>query len=110
MRSPLEMSTADEQIERQKKRNDTTRKRSTKLDSEENNPCLKEHHLSLKCLNENNADHDACTLYFMNYKNCKDFWYQVTRERRKNGIKPYLPPPADRLKIKGEYLKANSPK
>ncbi|XP_046738585.1 coiled-coil-helix-coiled-coil-helix domain-containing protein 7 [Diprion similis] len=104
------MSAVEEQVERPKKRNDSSKKRLSRLDSEENNPCLKEHHLSLKCLNDNNADHDACSLHFINYKNCKDFWYQVTRERRRHGVTPYLPPPAERLKIKEDYFKANSPK
>ena len=28
--------------------------------------------MSLKCLEDN--DHDKCSLHFLNYRNCRDFW------------------------------------
>lgn len=68
------------------------------------NPCLKEHNLSYKCLDNNNFDQDSCKLYFENYKQCQIFWKTVMVDRRVNNIKPHLPLPEDREKIKAEYL------
>ncbi|XP_026462246.1 coiled-coil-helix-coiled-coil-helix domain-containing protein 7-like [Ctenocephalides felis] len=71
---------------------------------EENNPCLKEHNLSLKCLNDNNYKHDACEAHFENYKQCKAFWNKIKSERRRQGIRPTLPPLHMREQIKQEYF------
>ncbi|XP_034942728.1 coiled-coil-helix-coiled-coil-helix domain-containing protein 7 [Chelonus insularis] len=85
--------------------------RDTRLTSSENNPCLKEHYLSLKCLDDNQYDHDACLWYFENYKNCKGFWNDVMHDRRSKGITPILPPVEEREKMKEEYMKNfNAPK
>lgn len=35
---------------------------------------FKEHLLSLKCLDSNQEERQACEVYFINYKNCKEFW------------------------------------
>lgn len=35
---------------------------------------FQEHLLSLKCLDSNQKDRDACDVYFENYKVCKKFW------------------------------------
>uniref|UniRef100_A0A1Q3FD81 Coiled-coil-helix-coiled-coil-helix domain-containing protein 7 n=1 Tax=Culex tarsalis TaxID=7177 RepID=A0A1Q3FD81_CULTA len=74
-------------------------------DAEKNNPCLREQDLVHKCLNKNNYDNSECELYFSNYKNCKDFWYRVQRERRAKGLYPYLPDVADRARLKEEYMR-----
>ncbi|KAH0954901.1 hypothetical protein HN011_011146 [Eciton burchellii] len=66
------------------------------------NPCYKEQLLSLKCLDSNQNQHNKCEVYFMNYKNCKEFWSAIEIERRSKGIKPYLPPLNERTKIKAE--------
>ncbi|XP_076624017.1 coiled-coil-helix-coiled-coil-helix domain-containing protein 7 [Colletes latitarsis] len=69
-----------------------------------NNPCLKEHNLSLKCLDINDYKHEKCEMYFANYKVCKAFWRQVRIDRKQRGIIPHLPLPEDRDKVKTEYL------
>ncbi|XP_076180135.1 coiled-coil-helix-coiled-coil-helix domain-containing protein 7 isoform X3 [Ptiloglossa arizonensis] len=38
------------------------------------NPCLKEHNLSLMCLDKNDYKPENCEVYFQNYNNCKKFW------------------------------------
>ncbi|EFN67043.1 Coiled-coil-helix-coiled-coil-helix domain-containing protein 7 [Camponotus floridanus] len=68
------------------------------------NPCYKEHLLSLKCLDSNQKERQACEVYFKNYKNCKQFWAKVQSERKSKGIKPYMPPLEERKKIKAEFL------
>ncbi|XP_053989456.1 coiled-coil-helix-coiled-coil-helix domain-containing protein 7 [Hylaeus volcanicus] len=73
---------------------------------EMDNPCLKEHYLSLGCLEKNYYVHKKCVLYFENYKNCKIFWNKVKVDRKLHGITPHLPLPEDRSKIKAEYLKS----
>ncbi|KAK9701844.1 hypothetical protein QE152_g30343 [Popillia japonica] len=75
-----------------------------KRNQEETNPCLKEQELSYKCLSMNNYDKDKCQLEFENYKTCKGFWMSIQSERRRKGIKPYLPTIEDREKIKREYF------
>ncbi|XP_015191147.1 PREDICTED: coiled-coil-helix-coiled-coil-helix domain-containing protein 7 [Polistes dominula] len=72
---------------------------------EETNPCMKEHNLSLKCLDDNNYVHDACELYFENYRNCQDFWQKVVADRKRKNVTPYLPIPEDRENVKNEYIK-----
>ncbi|XP_055610037.1 coiled-coil-helix-coiled-coil-helix domain-containing protein 7 [Uranotaenia lowii] len=76
------------------------------LDAEKNNPCLKEQDLVYKCLNQNNFDNGQCELYMSNYKNCKDFWYRISRDRRARGQYPYVPDLAERAQIKEEYMKS----
>ncbi|XP_063695676.1 coiled-coil-helix-coiled-coil-helix domain-containing protein 7 [Culicoides brevitarsis] len=72
---------------------------------EEQNPCLKEQKLSLECLDANSYDGEKCQLVFQNYKNCNAFWLKVQRDRRREGIRPLLPPAAEREAIKAEYRK-----
>jgi hypothetical protein len=69
------------------------------------NPCIKESQQSLQCMMDNDFDRDKCSLYFQNYRNCLDFWKRVTRDRRRQGIKPYLPPLDERDSIKAEYYR-----
>ncbi|XP_012257934.1 coiled-coil-helix-coiled-coil-helix domain-containing protein 7 [Athalia rosae] len=85
-------------------------KHVSNLNSEINNPCLKEHNLSQKCLSDNNYDGNQCQLYFLNYQNCTGFWHKVSLDRRKQGLEPYLPLPEDRAAIKESYLKADKVK
>ncbi|CAB3373237.1 Hypothetical predicted protein [Cloeon dipterum] len=75
-----------------------------KLTSEYNNPCLKEQELSFKCMHDNNFDRDSCTNVFKNYQVCKEFWNHIKVQRRRDGIKPYMPPPEERDQIKSDYL------
>lgn len=79
-------------------------KRATKLKHDEKNPCVKEHEMSFKCLEDNSYDRNSCGEYFENYKRCKDFWGNLRLERRRAGIVPNLPPPEEREQIKAEYL------
>ncbi|KAI4489488.1 hypothetical protein M0802_011100 [Mischocyttarus mexicanus] len=72
---------------------------------EETNPCFKEYNLSLKCLDNNFYDNDACKKYFENYRNCQDFWKKVVADRKKNNVTPYLPIPEDRENVKKKYIK-----
>ena len=68
------------------------------------NPCLKEHHLSSKCLENNNYAHEKCAVFFDNYKTCKNFWSEVMKDRKSRGISPILPLPEERNVIKEEYF------
>ncbi|XP_034190332.1 coiled-coil-helix-coiled-coil-helix domain-containing protein 7 [Osmia lignaria lignaria] len=68
------------------------------------NPCWKEHNISLKCLDKNNYDYEKCTLQFENYKTCKSFWKHVVTDRTIRNIQPALPLPEDREKVKAQYF------
>lgn len=83
---------------------DPVKKHALKRNQEIYNPCYKEHLLSLKCLDSNQIDRNACEVYFVNYKNCKEFWAKVQSERKLKGIKPYMPPLEERVKIKADFL------
>nr|XP_033327528.1 coiled-coil-helix-coiled-coil-helix domain-containing protein 7 [Megalopta genalis] len=83
--------------------------RIPKRDQEIDNPCLQEHLLSLKCLDNNEYVQKRCEPYFENYKICKMFWRNVKKDRRLKGIKPELPLPEDRRKVKAEYIKTFVP-
>ncbi|XP_039289172.1 coiled-coil-helix-coiled-coil-helix domain-containing protein 7 [Nilaparvata lugens] len=77
---------------------------ASNLNSEYNNPCIKEHKQVHKCLNDNNYNHDRCRFHFENYNSCQAFWKSVQSDRRKKDIRPYLPVPEDREQIKQAYL------
>ncbi|XP_072170418.1 coiled-coil-helix-coiled-coil-helix domain-containing protein 7-like [Diadema setosum] len=66
---------------------------------EDKNPCLAEANASYQCLHDHNFDRQSCERYFANYKNCKNFWGRVMKERRRQGITPILPDPEERKKI-----------
>ena len=107
------------QTERQKKIQSASRA----LDAS-TNPCIEEHEQALKCLNQNDFDHEKCQYHFANYKSCKKFWVgfhkyrtymhlasifyffqtHVVAERKAKGITPYLPAPEDREKIRQEQM------
>jgi len=76
----------------------------SKQNSEQNNPCLKEQKLSYKCLEKNDYDQKACITAFTNYTACREFWHKVGADRRRNGIRPHLPPVEEREKMKAEYM------
>ncbi|XP_068202473.1 coiled-coil-helix-coiled-coil-helix domain-containing protein 7 isoform X2 [Palaemon carinicauda] len=78
--------------------------RTTKVLHDEKNPCIKEHTMSLKCLEDNDYDRNKCGWHFENYKKCQDFWSEIRVQRRRAGIKPNLPPVEERDEIKREYL------
>ncbi|BFZ00060.1 hypothetical protein BsWGS_03099 [Bradybaena similaris] len=80
------------------------RRRWTEEERIKNDPCAKEHDLSLKCLNDYGRDKNECTPYFENYKYCRKFWSLVQSERKKEGIKPSLPPPEEREEVRKKYL------
>ncbi|KAL3868622.1 hypothetical protein ACJMK2_041415 [Sinanodonta woodiana] len=65
----------------------------------EKNPCLREHNMSLKCLNDNYFDKTKCEAYFENYRRCKKFWGKIEMERRWKGIKPAMPSYDEREEI-----------
>ncbi|XP_022097069.1 coiled-coil-helix-coiled-coil-helix domain-containing protein 7-like [Acanthaster planci] len=65
----------------------------------DNNPCVAEADASYKCLHETNFDRKSCQTYFVNYQNCQRFWMNISKERRRLGIKPSLPPPEERDRI-----------
>jgi len=73
------------------------------ITDETHNPCLKESEQSLSCMNENDFDKEKCTLYFLNYRNCRDFWKRVLHDRRGRGVEPALPPPQEREAVREEY-------
>ncbi|XP_022688573.1 coiled-coil-helix-coiled-coil-helix domain-containing protein 7-like isoform X1 [Varroa jacobsoni] len=79
-------------------------KSNMRKDQNENNPCLREQEISLKCLEQNGYDKDKCGLQFLNYKRCKVFWTRVIRDRQSRGISPDLPPIEERARAKKEYL------
>jgi cytochrome c oxidase assembly protein subunit 23 len=45
--------------------------------TDEKDPCADEARLSMKCLNDNGFDKNACRVHFENYKACKTFWMKV---------------------------------
>ncbi|XP_025995741.1 coiled-coil-helix-coiled-coil-helix domain-containing protein 7 isoform X1 [Solenopsis invicta] len=92
-------------------RANVTSRRALRRNQETDNPCYKEHLQSLRCLESNQADRNACEPYFLNYKNCKNFWRDhfslqasVQQDRKLKGIEPYLPPLEERVKIKADFL------
>ena len=72
---------------------------------EKHNPCLKEQLITYKCLDKFGYVKEKCTLEMYNYNECKLFWGRVRADRRRKGIKPHLPEPQDRQKVKLEYLR-----
>jgi len=85
-------------------------RKDSRYASQERNPCLKESEMSLQCMNDSDYDRDKCTLQFMNYRNCLDFWTMIRRDRRKLGISPDLPPLEERAQIRAEYLNKSARK
>lgn len=70
------------------------------------NPCLREYNISWKCLENNKYKANNCIIQFENYKRCKKFWTAVINNRKIQGIKPHLPLPEEREKIKEKYLQS----
>ncbi|KAK5647342.1 hypothetical protein RI129_002234 [Pyrocoelia pectoralis] len=77
-----------------------------KYDQEKYNPCLKEQQITYKCFDKFNYDKEKCELEIYNYKECKSFWHRVKGDRKRKGIKPYLPDPEEREQIKLQYMKS----
>ncbi|XP_076236087.1 coiled-coil-helix-coiled-coil-helix domain-containing protein 7 [Calliopsis andreniformis] len=96
------MSTSKSHEMRHRKNSDAVNKFTR--NQELYNPCLKEHNMSFKCLENNNFIQVNCAVYFENYKNCQYFWKKVMADRRMRGISPILPAPEEREKLKTEYL------
>lgn len=71
--------------------------------TDEKNPCAAEGRASQKCLSNNNYYKPACQLYFDNYNNCKKFWGEVIKARKRNGLEPQLPPSSEREAFKAKY-------
>lgn len=72
-------------------------------DDPELNPCLEESIESLKCLEHNQQNRNACEIYFKNYRSCSKFWNRIKSERRRQGITPHLPTTEERLNILKEH-------
>lgn len=49
-------------------------------------PCEVPRQQSMKCLDKNNYNRDACTEFFRNYRECKKTWLDQRREDRRNGL------------------------
>ncbi|XP_077991464.1 coiled-coil-helix-coiled-coil-helix domain-containing protein 7-like [Glandiceps talaboti] len=87
-----------DELEKKRRGPNTKAKRLTDAD---NNPCTVEANASFQCLHDYNFNRDSCMTEFYTYKNCKKFWNQVMAERRKNGVRPALPPAEERDSIRG---------
>ena len=74
----------------------------------DSNPCHYEQTKSLNCIQINSNDSDKCEREFDNYRMCKTFWYEITKFRKINDIKPSLPEPEERRRMKEIYLKTGS--
>ncbi|CAI9732850.1 Hypothetical predicted protein [Octopus vulgaris] len=72
----------------------------TRAHNEETNPCVRESLMSFKCLDDNGYVRDKCEKYFTNYRNCREFWSVIVRERKRAGITPNLPSIEDREEIR----------
>ena len=80
------------------------KKRIARAPRLDDHPCSKESKQSYKCLEANAFDKDRCVLYFDNYKNCSSFWDNIRKDRKSKGIKPFMPVPEDRERVKNEFL------
>ncbi|XP_050421884.1 coiled-coil-helix-coiled-coil-helix domain-containing protein 7 [Adelges cooleyi] len=69
----------------------------------DSNPCLQEQRISLKCLQDSFGNSKKCMPEIENYKECKTFWYNIYKERKRKNIRPHLPSKEERTKIKKEY-------
>ncbi|KAK9294966.1 hypothetical protein QLX08_010604 [Tetragonisca angustula] len=94
---------------RNKKQVSTLKEKLTQ-DQELINPCFQEYNISAKCLERNRYDYDKCSLQFENYRCCKKLWGKIIHSRRMENIKPYIPLPEEREKIKQEYIKSKQKK
>ncbi|VVC32528.1 Hypothetical protein CINCED_3A007185 [Cinara cedri] len=81
---------------------------SNEIQNSDSNPCLQEQKLSLKCLQDNFGDKTKCEPEIENYKDCKTFWYDLFRERKRNNIKPYMPSLKERIEIKKEFMSGHT--
>lgn len=84
--------------------------------SRDSDPCRKEAEISLDCLTEYEGSQEICQKQIFNYSTCKSFWSSVQEYRRQRDIRPFLPPPEERVKYKEEFfekvrsgLQANPP-
>ena len=48
-------------------------------------PCEDARKESMRCLDKNNYNRDACTEFFRSYRACKKLWLDKRREDRRNG-------------------------
>lgn len=74
----------------------------------EGDPCFKERQMSLKCMDENDYDRDKCFKQFENFKSCNGFWLEVMKQRRRDRIKPVVPPIEERDQIRKEFFNKNT--
>ncbi|CAG9829088.1 unnamed protein product [Diabrotica balteata] len=79
-------------------------KKQRNTEAEERNPCLKEQDLTFKCFHDHSFDKEACETAIDNYKLCKSFWFAVQKDRRKQGIRPVMPPLSERDNIKRDFF------
>ncbi|CAB0035700.1 unnamed protein product [Trichogramma brassicae] len=81
-------------------------RKANRYGQESDNPCLKEKQLSFDCMarcNQQNYEKE-CEVFFVNYKNCRNFWSSVEKQRKWQGIEPNMPPPEEREKIRSEFM------
>ncbi|KAL5016056.1 hypothetical protein ScPMuIL_005645 [Solemya velum] len=97
-------TSADDKKEAEKSRQIRIRQASKHLDVEKN-PCIMEQDFAFRCMDEHDYDREKCSRHFQNYKNCREFWSFVTRDRKRKGVKPYLPPADEREEVKKQYSK-----
>ncbi|XP_057369286.1 coiled-coil-helix-coiled-coil-helix domain-containing protein 7-like [Daphnia carinata] len=74
-------------------------RQATEFNNDANNPCSKEHKMANECSTNNFQDREKCKAYFANYRACMEFWTNIKAERRRERIRPLLPPPEEREQI-----------
>ncbi|KAK1123516.1 hypothetical protein K0M31_008221 [Melipona bicolor] len=84
----------------------STLKEKLTQDQELINPCFQESNISARCLEKNRYDYSKCFLEFENYKLCKKVWRKIIYNRKMKDIKPHIPLPEEREKIKQEYFQS----
>ncbi|XP_037549778.1 coiled-coil-helix-coiled-coil-helix domain-containing protein 7 [Nematolebias whitei] len=68
---------------------------------QDTNPCIEETDASQKCMDTYNYDRSMCSADFQRYKNCRTYWHNIMMQRKRDGVKPYMPTAAQRLEMLG---------
>ena len=69
-----------------------------------NDPCYQERTQFYQCMDDTSFNKEKCAVHTENYRICKTFWKYVRNDRASKGLRPILPLPEEREKIKREYL------
>ncbi|OAD55976.1 Coiled-coil-helix-coiled-coil-helix domain-containing protein 7, partial [Eufriesea mexicana] len=83
-------------------------RKKLKHDQAAYNPCIEEYNSSLKCLEKNHYERNKCTEQFVNYRKCNKIWRKIITIRREKDIKPVIPAPEERAKVKNEFLESEN--